>query len=247
MKKLRDGGDGGDAPAATAAHEQTTRSELDSQGAALDADAARAIARIAKRPPKPSYRRLGLVMGNKGYPTAALKNPINDATAVHDTLRQTGWDATLAVDQRGEEMFDTKDAFVEKVQKGDAVLVYFAGHGCEYQNKNYLLPLDFPKDDKKLPRKSINLHDLLDELRDKGARFILVLLDCCREFAGMTRSTRSTASGLASITAQMPSGTVIGFACAPGMTAADGAGDHGVYTEHIRKNPAGGQPQAIEN
>ena len=170
MKKLRDGGDGGDAPAAAAAHEQTTRSELDSQGAALDADAARAIARIAKRPPKPSYRRLGLVMGNQGYPTAALKNPINDATAVHDTLRQTGWDATLAVDQRGEEMFDTKDAFVEKVQKGDAVLVYFAGHGCEYQNKNYLLPLDFPKDDRDLPRKSLNLHDMLEELSRKQAR-----------------------------------------------------------------------------
>ena len=178
-------GDGGDAPAAAAAS--------DSHGAALDADAARAIARIAHR------EAAGPVIGNQGYPTAALKNPIDDATAVHDTLRQTGWDPTLALDQEGVEMFDTKDAFVEKVQKGDAVLVYLAGHGCEYQNKNYLLPLDFPRDDKKLPRKSINLHDLLDELRYKGARFILVLLDC-REFAGMTRSARSTASGLASIT-----------------------------------------------
>ena len=48
----------------------------------------------------------------------------------------------------------------------------------------------------------------------------------------MARSTRSTARGLSDM-GKVPNGTVIGFACAPGATAQDGAGAHGVYTKHI--------------
>ena len=147
---------------------QQMNAKLGSQGAALDADAARAIARIAKPPPAASYARLGMVFGNEEYPDAPLKNPINDATAVGGSLRRTRcWDVTTGLNQTGDVMFGTWRGFVDKVRPGDAVLLYFAGHGCEFESKNYLLPLDFPQDERDLPRKSLNLHDMLEELSRK--------------------------------------------------------------------------------
>src|SRR5204863_4245652 len=58
----------------------------------------------------------------------------------------------------------------------------------------------------------------------------IVILDACRNNP-FARSFRSMSRGLAQMDA--PTGTFIAFATAPGSTAADGAGQNGVYTEHL--------------
>jgi len=123
----------------------------------------------------------------------------------------------------------------DTLEKGDAALFFFAGHGCEYRNDNWLLSKDgIPPDERDLPRVAINVREVVSEMREAGAFLNVVLLDCCRIFEGMTRRARSTGQGLAKMEA--PEGSIIGFACAPNEVAEDGAGRNGVYTTHLLKH-----------
>jgi hypothetical protein len=58
----------------------------------------------------------------------------------------------------------------------------------------------------------------------------IVILDACRNNP-FQRSFRSMQTGLAQMDA--PTGTFIAFATAPGSVAADGTGEHGVYTKYL--------------
>jgi hypothetical protein len=58
----------------------------------------------------------------------------------------------------------------------------------------------------------------------------IVILDACRNNP-FSRGFRAAQAGLAPMDA--PSGTFIAFATAPGSVAADGAGEHGVYTKYL--------------
>ena len=61
----------------------------------------------------------------------------------------------------------------------------------------------------------------------------IVILDACRDNP-LPGSTRSASRGLARVSG--PKGTIIGFATGPGSVAADGEGEHGVYTRHLLHN-----------
>ena len=75
-------------------------------------------------------------------------------------------------------------------------------------------------------------------MQASGAKLNVILLDCCRVFEGMyrsTRATRATGSGLCEIEA--PDGSIIGYACAPNKVAADGGDErNGVFTKHLLKH-----------
>ena len=42
-------------------------------------------------------KKVALVVGNSKYPTAPLKNPVNDARAIARTLKELGFEVTLRV------------------------------------------------------------------------------------------------------------------------------------------------------
>jgi hypothetical protein len=41
-------------------------------------------------------------------------------------------------------MEESINSFIRSVRDGDIVLIFFSGHGCEYEGVNYLLPIDYP-------------------------------------------------------------------------------------------------------
>eukprot|EP00908_Phaeocystis_cordata_P000663 Transcript_10727.p2 GENE.Transcript_10727~~Transcript_10727.p2 ORF type:complete len:175 (+),score=59.03 Transcript_10727:283-807(+) len=123
------------------------------------------------------------------------------------------------------------------IPTGDAALFFFAGHGCEYENDNWLISKEgWPSDDRDIPRWTLNVRsELLGQMQKAGARLTVLLLDCCRVFEGMHRSTRAGGRGLAKMEA--PKGSVIAFACAPNAEAEDGGtGRNGVFTTHLLKH-----------
>jgi len=95
-------------------------------------------------------RRLGLVIGNAGYPSIErLVNPINDARAVAATLKTVGFaerDVRLVVDAPRDQMRRSVREFVESVKPGDLAFVYYAGLGIEVKGSNFLLPVDVARD-----------------------------------------------------------------------------------------------------
>src|SRR5262249_18882262 len=113
-------------------------------------------------------------------------------------------------------------------------VVYYAGHGIEFDGVNYLIPVDAElASDVDVDDETISLDRVLRML-DPVKRLRLVILDACRENPFAKKMTRTVASrsvgrGLAKIEVTTTD-TLVAFAAKAGMTAADGSGDHSPFT-----------------
>ena len=87
--------------------------------------------------------RVALVVGNSAYQhTAALTNPLNDARDLAAALQRTGFEVIVATDADKRQMDAALRAFAEKLGSADVALFFYAGHGLQVGNENYLVPVD---------------------------------------------------------------------------------------------------------
>jgi hypothetical protein len=125
-------------------------------------------------------------------------------------------------------------AFRSDLGQGRGVgLFYFAGHGVSVGGRNYLLPVGQVFDSESdVKFKATDAGYVLSAMDDAGARVSLVILDACRNNPFGARSLfRGASKGLSGMDA--PKGSLVAFATAPGSTAADGAGENGLYTSEL--------------
>ena len=176
--------------------------------------------------------RVALVIGNSNYQQSPLKNPVNDANAMAESLRRLGFSVILKLDANQREMELAIDEFGRKLVGGQHVaLFYFAGHGVQVDGSNYLIPTEAAiRRQSDVRYKAVDVGQVLGAMGEATDNLNIVILDACRDNP-LPRSFRSSARGLAQV--HGPKGTIIGFATSPGSTAADGEGDHGVYTKHL--------------
>jgi len=176
-------------------------------------------------------RRVALVIGNAAYPTAPLKNPVNDAKDMANALKNLGFEVILRENSGLRQMEEAVDIFWQSLKKGGTGLFFFAGHGLQVKGVNYLVPVDariqVEQDVKSL---CLDANRVLGRMENAGNGLNLVILDACRNNP-FARSWRSTDQGLAKMDA--PTGTLIAYATAPDSVAADGSGRNGVYTQHL--------------
>jgi hypothetical protein len=100
------------------------------------------------------------------------------------------------------------------------------------QGVNYLVPVDarMGREDE-VPYQAVEAGQVLDKMDAAKNRLNILILDACRNNP-FARSWRSAGDkGLAQVKA--PTGSLIAYATAPGSTAADGTGAHGLYTEAL--------------
>jgi len=180
-----------------------------------------------------SEKRTALVIGNANYKQASLKNPINDARAMANALRNVGFEVLLRENLNRRDMVDAITEFGGKIQRGGTGLFYYAGHGMQMDGKNYLLPIGAAIEKKQDAEfEAVDVGRVLGEMDNARNRVNIVVLDACRDNP-FARSWRSTTAerGLAFMNA--PSGTYIAYATAPGEVAADGDGKNGLYTQEL--------------
>src|SRR5439155_6083287 len=85
------------------------------------------------------HRQIALVIGNAAYGNIGqLKNPVHDADAVAQQLRQSKFDVILFKDAGRRSMGEKIDEFIGRLGSGDVALFYYAGHGVQVDNENYL-------------------------------------------------------------------------------------------------------------
>ena len=124
--------------------------------------------------------------------------------------------------------------FTGIARNADIAVVYYAGHGIEFDGTNYLIPVDAElASDVDVDDETISL-DRIMRMLDPVKRLRLVILDACRENPFAKKMTRTVASrsvgrGLAKIEVATTD-TLVAFAAKAGMTAADGSGDHSPFT-----------------
>jgi len=176
--------------------------------------------------------RTALVIGNADYPDAPLANPVNDARAVAERLTALGFRVMRLENATQEQMYEAIRGFGDSLQAGGGVgLFYYAGHALQVRGRNHLLPVRarIEREDEILYR-TVDVGQVLDKMDSARNRVNIVILDACRNNP-FGRSFRSVVPGLAVMDA--PHNTLIAFATAPGAVASDGAGQHGLYTQHL--------------
>ena len=182
---------------------------------------------------RPSGRRVALVIGNATYPASPLRNAVNDATAMAQALNGLRFDVVkLAIDTTAVTLDRTITQFVQVLQSGDVVVVYYAGHGMQIAGENYLLPVDFQAQDEAEARyRSYSAALLHDKLAERGARMKIIILDACRN--NPFRMSRAVGGGLAPM-ATVGRGSFIAFAAGPNSTADDNPrGKNGLFTTYL--------------
>ena len=192
----------------------------------------------------PAAQRVALVIGNSAYEhTDALRNPGNDAADMAGALKRLGFEVVEGTDLDFDGFYDKLRAFEEASRGADVTLFFYAGHGLQVQDSNWLAPVDAKLETKlDLRRGAIELDTVMESMRGTKK---LVFLDACRnnplagELArsmGLSRAV-ATRRGLARVEVESGSGTLIGYATAPGDVADDGAGRNSPFTaallEHI--------------
>jgi uncharacterized caspase-like protein len=185
-------------------------------------------------------QRLALVIGNASYRTDPLDNPVNDARLVAASLKQAGFDVTLAenLDRRG--LQGALRAFGERLNDNSVAVLYYAGHGLQLRDRNYLIPVDAEiRSEDEIALAGIDLSFILARMSAAKSRINIVILDACRNnpFASATGKSGSTAQGLAQMDA--PVGTLLAYATAPGKLAADNLGGvgekNGLYAQQLAR------------
>jgi len=181
-------------------------------------------------------RRVALIIGNSNYKNVQpLANPARDATAVGAMLKKAGFEVVESkLDLGNTAMRRTIREFTSAAKNADIAVVYYAGHGIEFDGTNYLIPVDAElASDVDVEDETISL-DRIMRMLDPVKRLRLVILDACRENPFGKKMTRTIASrsmgrGLAKIEVTSTD-TLVAFAAKAGMTAADGIGDHSPFT-----------------
>jgi formylglycine-generating enzyme required for sulfatase activity len=179
-----------------------------------------------------SKRRLALVIGNAGYAVGPLKNPVNDATDMTETLRKLGFEVTLLADASQRQMEDAINSFGRQLRQGGMGLFYYAGHGLQVSGQNYLVPVGARIErESDVKYEAVSADWVLDVMEEAGNPLNLIILDACRNNP-YGRGWRSPVQGLAP-PRQSARGAFIAYATAPLQVAADGHGRNGIYTKHL--------------
>ena len=183
---------------------------------------------------KPQEGRVALIIGNSDYKAAPLDNPANDASDLANALEKQGFTVLVRenVGERG--LKEAVDIFSKHLKKGGIGLFFFAGHGIQLKDQNFLLPVDVGFDNETdVAFKSISAEYVLSRMAEAGNRINVVILDACRNNPlQLARRTINKGLGVMNV-GRAERGTFIAYATSPGSTAADGTGRNGLYTKHL--------------
>lgn len=179
-------------------------------------------------------KRIALVIGNGAYQSKDLPklgNPANDAEDIAAALRGFGFEVMSHRNLGRRAMKDAIADFGRRAGNAEAALFYYAGHGVQIKNQNYLIPIDLAlRSEADVMDEAINVNLPLEEMDIAKSRINIVILDACRDnpISGKFRSAGGR--GLAAPHGNFPKGTVIVYATDPGNTALDGVGRNGTFT-----------------
>ena len=189
-----------------------------------------AAACFASAPASAYDDRIALVIGNDNYATEPLKNAVNDARAMQAALQELGFKVVFKPNADIQTMRSAAVEFSKQMDGASAAVFYYAGHGIQYSNKNYLIPIDAKLTaEQEIAYFALEVNQILDSMEEAKVRHKFIILDACRNnpfrnlnlSAGLAKSTR------------VPPGTTISYAAAAGAVALDGDGENGLYTKHL--------------
>ncbi len=200
-------------------------------------------------------RRIALVIGNSNYLLKDwfLPNPKNDAAAISNFLQTLGFEVYVVIDGSAQVISDCADRATQK--NSELSLLYYSGHGVQFEYNNYIVATDIIKVDKSL--KGLVSLDKLTEIFGKKSKSLLVFLDACRNnplpvtgqvglapekfvlrsMKGISAERTQSKTNSKNLNSALDSEELfIVFSTSPNATASDRVGDYSPFTEAFLKN-----------
>src|SRR5712671_6521764 len=199
-------------------------------------DAARAIATEQDDAASRRVSRVALVIGNGHYPDAdaPLAQPINDARALTAALRGNGFDVDVVEDASRDDMGRAIARLKSKIRPDSVVMLFFGGYGVQVGRESYMIPVDAAIwKEADVRRQGFSIEQVLDVMKEQGARAKLVVIDASRRNP-YERRFRAYSHGLAPISA--PDNALILTSATPGKVADDSEGAHSVLMSELLNN-----------
>lgn len=193
----------------------------------LDANNDRAIYRKKYS----NENKVALIIGNNQYTHfSTLKNALNDAEDMKNTLEKIGFKVIFLSNGDLQSMEENVRKFSSMLREGGVGFFYYAGHGLQVDNTNYLIPVGKDiKTEVEVKYKALSVDFVIDSMEHSRNRLNVVVLDACRNDP-FSRG----GGGLAQI--NNAKGMYIAFATSPGNVASDGSGKNGLFTKHLLEN-----------
>lgn len=189
--------------------------------------------------------RVALVIGMASYRSVtALRNTINDAGELAQTLEGIGFDVDVLMDATRDETLAALDEFAFAAETADIALIYYAGHGVSVQGTTFLIPVDAQvKAARDIVSASITMDQMLAAV-DGARKMSILILDSCRDnpFPDVIdlrdpEVARGLTTGKGGLAAPSPDrGTLVAFAARDGAVALDGNGENSPFNIALRDN-----------
>lgn len=181
---------------------------------------------VAPKVPVTYANRKALVIGNDLYThVSKLNNAGADAEAMAKSLEAVGYKVFKHLNLNEKKFKQAVRDFRQNLTGGDEVLFFYAGHGVQLGNANYLLPIDVQGDQEdQVKDDAILLQKVLDDLEEKKTKFALAVIDACRDNPFKSKGRAIGGRGLAPTSAA--TGQMIMFSAGSGQQALDRLGDN---------------------
>jgi len=153
-------------------------------------------------------------------------------------LENVGFEVQLVTNATYMQLRESVRTFHDKLSKEPKEnvvgLFYYAGHGVQHEDENYLVPLDAAvKYEDDIVRMCFPVQRMvLANMERTNSRMNIIILDACRNNP-FPSTTRSLGTGLGEI--KKAYGSFVAYATAPGSVASDGTGKNGLYTQELLK------------
>ena len=187
-------------------------------------------------------KRVALIIGNNNYSHLKhLKNPLNDARLMRDTLKKSGFKIIYKENANIRDMKKLLRKFAYKIRKGGIGLYYFSGHSVNVDGKNYLIAVDASLDNRDyISHEAIPLNNIIKKMNDARNRLNILISDTCRNT--IARNTfhhnhfgRGVGKGLLSL--PDTKGIFLAYSTASGEIARDGKkASNGILTRYFVQN-----------
>ena len=188
-------------------------------------------------------RKLCLSIGINAYTHEQdLERAVQDAKDVGDSFYSLGFKVTSKYDCKFDDFKKTVEDFVGNITRNDIIAFYYAGHGKELDDVNYLLPTDYndtqgvgTREVDSIKEHAINVQKILANIHAKQPSVVILLLDCCR-----VKPNSRGGDPPRIVTMENSPQTFVAYSCAPGKTALEnGKNSHNGYfakylVQHLR-------------
>ncbi|MEP2507346.1 MAG: caspase family protein [Paracoccaceae bacterium] len=188
--------------------------------------------------------RAAFLVGNGTYAHASdLKNPVADITLIGQVLENLDFSVDLHRDLTRAEIGQRLSKFLNANSEADVTFVYLAGHGMQYENRNYFLGTEAKlATEFDIPSETIPIDAMIKAVQEKS-RASLVFIDACRDNPLATAFYENNYSesralqtrGLVPLTSPAK-GAMVVFSASPSQVAYDGDGSNSPFAASLARH-----------